>query len=284
MNEYCLTDLAARVLAHDLLRYVLGAGGVYLVVNVVLATGPLAGRQIRARRPGWRQMRREIVIGLRTVLVFTANGTFITWGAVTGMLPVYGDMAEYGPGWLVGTIVLVIVAHDTWFYWMHRLIHHRRLFGRVHQLHHRSRNPTPFTSYAFDVPEAAGHAVFLTLFLALVPMHPAGIMIFAIHMMLRNAIGHSGYEVFPARADGRPLLDWISTVTHHDLHHAAPGYNFGLYFTWWDRWMGTEHPQYHARFRAAVSTHRAALQAQAGTTETLTAMPVPGAPKRPPRF
>ena len=29
-------------------------------------------------------------------------------------------------------------------------------------------------------------------------------------------------------------------------------YNFGLYFTWWDRWMGTENPNYHARFAASV--------------------------------
>ncbi|MEO0917088.1 MAG: DUF2147 domain-containing protein, partial [Pseudomonadota bacterium] len=40
-----------------------------------------------------------------------------------------------------------------------------------------------------------------------------------------------------------------TTVTHHDLHHAHAGYNLGLYFTWWDRWMGTEHPNYHDEFR-----------------------------------
>ncbi|MEO8115092.1 MAG: hypothetical protein ABI655_11960, partial [Phenylobacterium sp.] len=28
-------------------------------------------------------------------------------------------------------------------------------------------------------------------------------------------------------------------------------WNFGLYFSWWDRWMGTEHPEYLARFAAA---------------------------------
>jgi Delta7-sterol 5-desaturase len=65
-------------------------------------------------------------------------------------------------------------------------------------------------------------------------------------------IGHSGYEIFPARADGRPLFDWMTTVTHHDLHHAQAGWNFGLYFTWWDRWMGTEHPEYYERFAAAA--------------------------------
>jgi sterol desaturase/sphingolipid hydroxylase (fatty acid hydroxylase superfamily) len=71
-------------------------------------------------------------------------------------------------------------------------------------------------------------------------------------MMLRNAIGHCGYEVFPPRADGRPLFDWLTTVTHHDLHHARAGTNFGLYFTFWDRIMGTEDSNYGRAFARAV--------------------------------
>lgn len=47
-------------------------------------------------------------------------------------------------------------------------------------------------------------------------------------------------------------LDWLTTTTHHDLHHSEGNHNFGLYFTWWDRWMGTEHPQYKERFRAVA--------------------------------
>ena len=43
-----------------------------------------------------------------------------------------------------------------------------------------------------------------------------------------------------ANAKGRPLIDWLTTTTHHDLHHAHSDSNFGLYFTWWDRWMGIE--------------------------------------------
>ena len=49
--------------------------------------------------------------------------------------------------------------------------------------------------------------------------------------------------------DGRPRFDWLTTVTHHDLHHSESRWNFGLYFTWWDRWMGTEHPRYKEEFR-----------------------------------
>jgi sterol desaturase/sphingolipid hydroxylase (fatty acid hydroxylase superfamily) len=56
----------------------------------------------------------------------------------------------------------------------------------------------------------------------------------------------------PARADGRPWLDWLTTTTHHDLHHADARYNYASWFTWWDRWMGTEHPEYYARYGRAA--------------------------------
>ncbi len=33
---------------------------------------------------------------------------------------------------------------------------------------------------------------------------------------------------------------------------AADGCNYGRYFTWWDRLMGTEHPQFRERFDEIV--------------------------------
>ncbi|MBA3838282.1 MAG: sterol desaturase family protein, partial [Zymomonas sp.] len=52
-------------------------------------------------------------------------------------------------------------------------------------------------------------------------------------------------------------------TTHHDLHHTEGRYNFGLYFTWWDRLMGTEHPRYHERFEAVVGRSRAEVAREA---------------------
>lgn len=65
-------------------------------------------------------------------------------------------------------------------------------------------------------------------------------------------MGHCGYELFPANSDGKPLFGFLTTVTHHDLHHAKARCNYGLYFTWWDRLMGTEHPDYYERFASAT--------------------------------
>ena len=119
-------------------------------------------------------------------------------------------------------------------------------------------NPSPFTAYSFDLGEAAINALFVPLWMIIVPTQWPVVGLFMLHQIVRNTIGHSGYELFPATRDGRPLLPWLTTVTHHDLHHAQAGWNYGLYFTHWDRWMGTENPQYMARF--AQSVRRGSLQ------------------------
>ena len=244
-------QVAITILAHDSTRYIIGAGGVFLFVNGLLSR-VLAGRRIRSRTLGKGQIVRELATSLRTVLVFSSVGFLIWLSSVTEVGKFYDDPARYGWAWFAASVVILIVAHDAWFYWTHRLIHHPRLFRRLHRTHHKSSTPTPLTSYAFDTGEAAVNAVFYLLMGLLLPLsHLAG-FIFLAHMMLRNAIGHSGYELFPRNGEGRLLFDWMTTVTHHDLHHAQAGWNYGLYFTFWDRVMGTEHPSYHEHFAQAV--------------------------------
>jgi sterol desaturase/sphingolipid hydroxylase (fatty acid hydroxylase superfamily) len=41
-----------------------------------------------------------------------------------------------------------------------------------------------------------------------------------------------------------PSNPYLNTVQHHDLHHRHPRLHFSLYFTHWDRLMGTLHPSY----------------------------------------
>ena len=240
-----------HILPNDFMRYLLGAGGVFLLVNVLLARR-LAGRKIRTASPKPEQMRREFVISMRTTVIFALSGVASVMAAKFGILETYYVASERGWAYFAFTLVMLIVAHDAWFYWTHRLIHHPRLFRRVHRTHHKSHNPSPWTAYSFDMGEAAINAAFLPLFLFVMPTSVQAIILFLLHMIVRNALGHCGYEIFPSRRNGRPVFDWMTTVTHHDLHHAQAGWNYGLYFTWWDRLMGTEHPLYHEKFAAAV--------------------------------
>lgn len=243
-----------HILPIDILRYAVGAGGTFLLVNILLA-GVLAGRKIRQRRPDTAQMLREIAFSMRTAAVFALIGAvFIVGGREIGVISI--DLTVGARGWLYFgvNVAALIVLHDAWFYWTHRLLHHPRVFRRAHRVHHKSKNPSPFTAYSFDTVEAVINAIYLPIALFLIPSSALAIFVFLVHMIVRNAVGHCGYEIFPQTRDGRPLIDWMTTVTHHDLHHAQAGWNFGLYFTWWDRVMGTEHPLYHEKFSQAVGT------------------------------
>ncbi|MEO1489000.1 MAG: sterol desaturase family protein, partial [Pseudomonadota bacterium] len=126
----------------------------------------------------------------------------------------------------------------------------------THLHHHKSRTPTPWTAYSFTAWEAALEAAFMPLFLLITSflgLTYAGfaILFFLWHMIIRNVMAHAGSELFPAGWVDNPLTDWISTTTHHDLHHSS-GHNYGFYFTFWDRWMGTEHPRYKEEFRKSA--------------------------------
>jgi sterol desaturase/sphingolipid hydroxylase (fatty acid hydroxylase superfamily)/uncharacterized protein (DUF2147 family) len=235
----------------DLTRYVVFAVGVWLALWIVLR-GAMRGRKIREGSPPARQLVIEFLFSLRSIALFSTVGFALFMMEQAGFLPGPDLAASWGWPWFVISLVLMIVVHDAYFYWTHRIIHHPRVFRRMHLRHHRSNNPSPFTAYSFDLSEAVVNVTFVPIWMVLVPTDWPVTGLFMLHQIARNTLQHSGYEIMPALRDGRPLFDWLTSVTHHDLHHAEAGSNYGLWFTWWDRLMGTEHPDYHARFAASV--------------------------------
>jgi lathosterol oxidase len=278
-TDACLIDLALsawpRIWAADLLRYLLAAAA----TAGLIAALPLRwtqSRQVRQVSPAAGQRWREFRYSMGTVLIFSLNGVLIFTGARAGVLQIYTDVAAHGWIHFAGSLLALVLAHDTWFYWTHRLLHRRGLFGWTHRTHHRSVAPTPWAAYSFAPAEAVVQAVFLTLILTVLPLHPAVIFVFLTHMIVRNVVGHAGVELAPRRWLAGWWGRWLTTTLHHDMHHAYGRCNYGLYFTWWDRIGGTEHPQYRARLRRLV-------QAEHGVQEPGTAPATdPGPPTRPP--
>ena len=245
----CLADLFVdtwpTIFALDLSRYLVAASALALFLAVF--TGSTGHRRIQSRRASSSDIRREVVFSVTTALVFSLVGFGVYAGSQVGIFRIYGGELPGAIRFLLEAVALVLM-HDAYFYWAHRLMHTRSLFRWVHRLHHKSRTPTPWAAYAFAPPEALLEAGILPLACLLVPVHELTVLLFVSHMILRNVIGHAGVELFPAWWLKVPLLRTITTTTHHDLHHSHGASNFGLYFTWWDRWMKTEHPFYADRF------------------------------------
>lgn len=236
----------------DTARYLVAAAVMAAVLRIFWRVG-LARRKLQARHATGRDIRREVVASLRTALIFALSGTALFVAARQGWITIYEGFDTAGPLYLGLSLAAMLVAHDTYFYWTHRAMHHRRLFALFHRTHHLSRTPTPWAAYSFSVPEAIVQAAFFPLFLAVVPMHGLALFVFMIIQIVRNVMGHAGAEVHSTAFGPGRWLGWNNTTTHHDLHHEAGRYNYGLYFRWWDKLMGTEHPDYRAKFEAIVA-------------------------------
>ena len=217
---------------------------------------PFRRRKIQAGFEPASVIRREVRYALLAALIFALNGFCISILMGQGWTLVYTEVAEYG--WLYGVFSLVaaIILHDAYFFWTHRMMHHPRLFDLFHRLHHESKSPSPWAAYAFAPLEAVVQTMFLTLLIFVLPLHPVVIYLFMFHMIARNVIGHSGFELFPRGTPAHRVFGILTTTTHHDLHHSSKGVNYGLYFVWWDRLAGTEHPEYREIFNQVVAREK----------------------------
>jgi lathosterol oxidase len=239
------------IFAADYGRYLIAAA----LVSAALAIVSQRRRQHRAvrnRAPAADQRRREFIRSSVAALVFALVGLGVYHGSLRGVLHLYDDVAAYGHIYWLASLGLMIVAHDAYFYWTHRLLHRPALFSWTHRAHHQSVAPTQWAAYSFSIGEAIVQSAFVPIFLLFVPMHMAALFVWMAHQILRNVLGHCGVELelrsWLAGWWGR----WITTTLHHDMHHSQGRHNYGLYFTWWDRMCGTEHPQYRERLQRLI--------------------------------
>jgi Delta7-sterol 5-desaturase len=241
----------------DLVLY-LAAAGLSFVLLWIVFRRRFEGRRIDPRYPAASEMRREFLYSLSTLAIFGAMGTLTVVATLFGWTKLSFEVPALGWGWFCLSLPLLFVAHDTYFYWAHRAMHHPALFRVFHRTHHRSVNPSPWAAYAFAPAEAVVEAAFLPLFVLVVPIDVLAVLIFIAAQVARNALGHSGYEIFPPAWQRLPVLRWLNTNTHHHLHHETGRGNYGLYFLWWDRLMGTEHADTATVFARAASGGKAA--------------------------
>jgi len=254
--EVALTQLQLwlTVFTFDTLRYLIGAGVVSFVLFVLLRAWS-SQRKIQSRKASKQDIKREVIYSLITTSVYATVALFTIEAKELGYMQIYTDVSAQGWLYTLLTLPILLVLHDTYFYWAHRLMHHKNLFRWVHKVHHLSRTPTPWAAYSFAPAEAVIMALFMPIMLWAIPLHGVVIFLFLSIMIVRNAMGHSGVEIHHQGWVDGPL-DVFTTITHHDLHHQDFKGNFGLYFTWWDRMMGTELPDYKARFHEAAQGNK----------------------------
>ncbi|WP_315859651.1 sterol desaturase family protein [Cyanobium sp. ATX 6F1] len=228
-----------------LARYFLVAGGSYLLLYRPGAT-PQAIPQAPPQRPSAVSIRRDIVLSVLSAGVFALATLVLLAAHRHGLTRLYTEVPEPLGGLAYGlaSYLLVLLLQDAWFYLTHRLVHLSALYPWMHRGHHRSRCPNPWTSFAFDPPEAAVQALFLLAVVALIPLHPITLIAVLTTMTVWAVVNHLGLDRLPTAFPHHWLGRWLIGPSHHALHHRRPAVHFGLYFTHLDRLFGSEDPAY----------------------------------------
>jgi sterol desaturase/sphingolipid hydroxylase (fatty acid hydroxylase superfamily) len=179
-----------------------------------------------------------------TALAFgLVNAVLFGWQLIDASR-LYYSVSAYPTWWFWLSIPVMVLLHDTFFYWLHRAMHLRLLFNLMHKVHHQSVHPTAFAAYSFHPTEAIGEALIVVVILFIIPVHPLAFVIFQTISTAYNVYGHCGREFYPAATPSHWLGRWLNTSTAHAVHHSKGRYNYGFYLMGWDRLMKAVDPGY----------------------------------------
>lgn len=192
--------------------------------------------------------RRELLYSFSTLVIFTILDVIIYALQQMGFTSMYENISDYGWAYFAFSVLYMIVLHDAWFYWAHRFMHVPKVYKIVHKIHHDSTDPSPFAAFSFHPLEALVESGAYLIFSFAFPLHLFALITWQLIQMVLNVIAHLGYEIYPKGFNTHWLFKWKAPSTHHNMHHERFNGNYGFYFTWWDKWMGTEIKNYDSNY------------------------------------
>lgn len=151
------------------------------------------------------------------------------------------------PRWYViaAQVLICSVIEDTWHYWVHRLMHDKRLYKYVHKVHHNFQSPFGMTAeYAHPAETVVlGFGFFIGILLMC--NHMVMMWAWVTFRLMETIDVHSGYDV--PFLNPMHLLPGYAGARFHDFHHYNFVGNYSSTFVWWDRLLGTD--QQYKEFR-----------------------------------
>jgi len=209
-------------------------------------------RKINKKAYPPKQFQKEVYWSMITALIFAVIGAILGIFWQKGFTAIYLDINDYQLWWFPISIIVSMFIHETYYYWLHRFMHHPKIYKHVHQVHHNSKITSAWTAFSFHPIEGILEALIMPLIVILIPMHLYAIIIHLTIMTLTAAINHLDIEIYPRNRFGSLLGKHVIGATHHSHHHKFYRFNFGLYFTFWDKWGKTESPNFEKDFEARL--------------------------------
>ncbi|WP_273275176.1 sterol desaturase family protein [Roseivirga sp.] len=228
-------------------RYTFVAGIFYLVFYIIDPKSTRS-RKIFQTSASNEQLKKEIFWSTFTSILFALAGAGMVVLWQLDHTAIYEDIDQYGWWWIPISFLIATFIHETYYYWLHRWMHKPKVYRLIHKTHHDSHITSPWTSFSFHPGEGVLQSLIIPVIVLFLPMHYWTIVTLLTFMTLTSAINHSNVEIYPKGFYKHWLGKWFIGATHHSLHHTQYRYNFGLYFTFWDKWMKTESAKYEGNF------------------------------------
>ena len=245
LNELCLNWLAFFGIITS--RYFLICGATHLLLYSVLVN--YYTHSYLPQKPlSWKIIKKDMELSVISGIVFAFCAALVFIAYSLGFTSLYTSIDKYGLWYLSISFVILLILQDTYFYFMHRLFHHPLLFKKLHSGHHRSKEPTLWTSFAFDPIEALIQATFFVCIVFILPLHYITLFTALIVMTIWALFNHLGFEFFEPSFYSHWLGKWFIGSKHHLVHHRKYTLHYGLYFTFWDKILGTQDPSYNHNY------------------------------------
>ncbi len=177
-------------------------------------------------------VRREITMSVKSLLVMTLLSVPTEILAQTGYSKLYHRVDEYGWPYLVASPILFLMFSDCVIYFIHRGLHHRSVYKYLHKPHHSFINTTPFAAFAFHPVDGYLQGIAYHVFIFIAPMHGL------VHLVSLAVVSMWTINIHDRVSIGIP---GVNGARHHAIHHTTFKSNYGQYTTFWDKVFGTWH-------------------------------------------
>lgn len=239
LPEYSLPVTFTILAGILIVRYFILSGSLFFLCEYLNKKG--LKKKINEKSAPVSHIRSDILASVMSSVIFALSGAWMIALWRRGDLKIYHSLEsmELLKGFLA--LFALMFLQDTYFYWTHRLLHLPYFFKRFHLTHHYSTSPTAWTSFSFHPVEALLQALILPLLFLVIPINWIVLVVYFSLMTFFGLVNHLGYEFYGEAFRKNSLLVNLISASHHQVHHTNFSRNFGLYFTFWDKWMGTEY-------------------------------------------
>lgn len=181
------------------------------------------------------QVKLEIIYTCKSVPLMAIPTVALFLLEVRGYSKLYDEVDDkFGNFGIVLSAFTFILFTDACIYWIHRGLHHKLVYKHVHKPHHKWLVPTPFASHAFHPLDGFLQSCPYHLYPFLFPLHKVLYLCLFVFVNIWTVSIHDADYRVPDL-----LKPFINGSAHHTDHHLFYNYNYGQFFTLWDRIGGS---------------------------------------------